>query len=37
VTIDRASLTALEAGRLPSGLLDLARRRVIVDLPKNYY
>ena len=37
VTIDRASLAALDAGRLPSGLLDLARRRVIVDLPKNYY
>jgi uncharacterized protein YbaR (Trm112 family) len=37
VTIDRESLRALEAGRLPSGLLDLARRRVIVDLPKNYY
>ena len=37
VAIDRASLTALKAGRLPSGLLDLARRRVIVDLPKNYY
>jgi len=37
VSIDRAALTALEAGRLPPALLDLARRRVIVDLPKNYY
>jgi uncharacterized protein YbaR (Trm112 family) len=37
VMIDRVSLAALEAGQLPSGLLDLARRRVIVDLPKNYY
>ena len=37
VAIDRASLTELASGRLPSGLLDLARRRVIVDLPKNYY
>ena len=35
--IDRASLTALTTGRLPSHLLDLLRRRVIVDLPKHYY
>jgi uncharacterized protein YbaR (Trm112 family) len=37
VTIARAALDALESGRLPSELADLARRRVIVDLPKNYY
>ena len=37
VAIDRASLAELASGRLPSGLLDLARRRVIVDLPKKYY
>ena len=36
VAIDRASLTALTAGRLPSGPADLARRGVIVDLPKHY-
>lgn len=37
VAIDRASLRALASGRLPSGLVDLARRRVIVDLPRKYY
>ncbi len=37
VVVNRASLAALESGRLPTELLDLARRLVIVDLPKNYY
>ncbi len=36
-TIGRAAWTALEAGRLPSELADLARRRVILDLPLRYY
>ena len=37
IAIERASLTALQSGRLPSDLRDLVRQRVIVDLPKNYY
>jgi uncharacterized protein YbaR (Trm112 family) len=36
VVIERASLALLEAGRLPPELADLARRRVILDLPKRY-
>ena len=35
--IDRAAWTALEAGHLPGELADLARRRVILDLPLRYY
>jgi SAM-dependent methyltransferase/uncharacterized protein YbaR (Trm112 family) len=37
VVVDRRALAALPAARLPPGLADLARRRVILDLPKNYY
>jgi len=37
VAVDRAALAALPAARLPAALADLARRRVILDLPKNYY
>jgi uncharacterized protein YbaR (Trm112 family) len=37
VVLDRRALTALEAGRLPDDLAELARRRVIVDLPRRYY
>ena len=37
VVLDRAALAALESGWLSGELLDLARRRVIVDLPKKYY
>lgn len=37
-TIDRAAWTALNAGTtLPAELADLARRRVILDLPLRYY
>ena len=36
-TIDRASLDALKNGTVPEALADLARRRVIVDLPRRYY
>ena len=36
-TIDRASLDALKDGTVPEALADLARRRVIVDLPRRYY
>jgi uncharacterized protein YbaR (Trm112 family) len=37
VVLDRRALIALEAGRLPADLAELARRRVIVDLPRRYY
>ena len=37
VILDLSALAALESGRMSSELLDLARRRVIVDLPKKYY
>jgi uncharacterized protein YbaR (Trm112 family) len=37
VVLNRASLAELAQGRIPEDLRDLARRRVIVDLPKNYY
>ena len=37
ITIAREALRALEEGRLPAELTDLVRRRVIVDLPKQYY
>ena len=35
--ISTAALAALAQGRLPPELADLARRRVILDLPKRYY
>ena len=37
VTVDAAALAALPARRLPADLADLARRRVILDLPALYY
>jgi uncharacterized protein YbaR (Trm112 family)/SAM-dependent methyltransferase len=37
VSVDRATLDALPARRLPEALADLARRRVILDLPQRYY
>jgi uncharacterized protein YbaR (Trm112 family) len=37
VVLDRRALSALETGRLPADLTELARRRVIVDLPRRYY
>jgi hypothetical protein len=37
VTISRAALQALASGRVPRELADLARRHVIVDLPRKYY
>ena len=37
VTISRRALQALDDGRLPDELADLVRRRVIVDLPGQYY
>ena len=35
--VEKASLSALAAGSLPPDLVELARRRVILDLPKRYY
>ena len=37
VSVDRAALDALPAERLPPALAELARRRVVLDLPKRYY
>jgi uncharacterized protein YbaR (Trm112 family) len=37
ITIERPALAAIEAGRVAGDLLDLLRRKVIVDLPKRYY
>jgi uncharacterized protein YbaR (Trm112 family) len=37
VVVDREVLAALPAKALPDPLIDLARRRVILDLPKKYY
>jgi hypothetical protein len=37
VTLDAESVAALGSGRLPAGLADLVRRRVILDLPRRYY
>jgi uncharacterized protein YbaR (Trm112 family) len=37
VVLDRRALSELQAGRLPADLAELARRRVIVDLPRRYY
>jgi hypothetical protein len=35
--VDRAALSALDAGILRPDLVELTRRRVILDLPKRYY
>ena len=35
--LDRASLDAIAAGRVPADLTDFVQRRVLVDLPKRYY
>jgi uncharacterized protein YbaR (Trm112 family)/SAM-dependent methyltransferase len=37
ITVDRAALAALPSTRLPEGLVDLVRCRVVLDLPKQYY
>jgi uncharacterized protein YbaR (Trm112 family) len=37
LTIDRETLAAIDAGRPSAELLDLLRRKVIVDLPNRYY
>ena len=37
VVADRAALEALPAQTIPGALADLVKRRVIIDLPTNYY
>ena len=37
LAIDRASIEAMSAGRLTPDLEALARRRIILDLPRRYY
>ena len=37
VMLDAAALAALESGQLSAELRELVRRRVLVDLPRNYY
>ena len=37
VTLDPAAAAALATGRVSPEIADLVRRKVIVDLPKNYY
>jgi hypothetical protein len=37
VVIDGASLAAIAQGRVPDDMAELARRRVLVDLPERYY
>jgi uncharacterized protein YbaR (Trm112 family) len=37
VVVEGASLAALAGGRVPPDLEELARRRVILDLPRRYY
>ncbi|MSR36531.1 MAG: hypothetical protein EXR95_07805 [Gemmatimonadetes bacterium] len=37
VTLDRTTLAAVAAGRRSSEVLELLRRRVVLDMPKHYY
>jgi len=37
LTLDRSAIASLETGRVSGELVDLFRRKVIVDLPKRYY
>jgi uncharacterized protein YbaR (Trm112 family) len=37
LTLDRGTLAAIEAGIVSGELVELLRRKVIVDLPKRYY
>jgi len=37
LTLDRSAIASLDAGRVSGELLELLRRKVIVDLPKRYY
>ena len=37
LTLDGSAIASLETGRVSGELVDLFRRKVIVDLPKRYY
>jgi uncharacterized protein YbaR (Trm112 family) len=37
LTLDRAAVAAIESGRVSGDLVELVRRKVIVDLPARYY
>lgn len=37
LTLERSTVASLASGRVSSALIDLLRRKVIVDLPKRYY
>jgi hypothetical protein len=37
LTLDRAVVASLAAGSVSDAMIDLLRRKVIVDLPKRYY
>jgi hypothetical protein len=37
LTLEAAAVASLEAGRVSGELVELVRRKVIVDLPKHYY
>ena len=37
LTLDRSAVASLATGRLSEDLIELLRRKVIVDLPKRYY
>ena len=37
IPVDAGTLASLPANRLPAGLADLARRRIILDLPKQWW
>ena len=37
LTLDRSAVASLATGRVSGELIELLRRKVIVDLPKRYY
>ena len=37
LTLERSIVASLAAGRVSDEMIDLRRRKVIVDLPKRYY
>ena len=37
ITLGRDAVAAIEGGRISADVVDLLRRKVIVDLPKRYY
>ena len=37
LTLERSAIASLATGRVSGELIELVRRKVIVDLPKRYY